>query len=205
MHKKKLISLALIFLILSMVLTTGAAGNENFEESILMGVWYNSFPMADQVNLYSFFSDYRYIYFDPSEYNIVHRYGGSMGWWKIEKNKIYIYPLKNIYYEKDWVYYEDIGEYMPGDSNTMYLSDNEYPEWMMICNLETFKGEQTVDYLGTKMIIPINFEAKYLINGEISEDVYRYSKFYEKPQDDYYIEYFLKIFSREFDGLLEMK
>src|SRR5690554_4575708 len=102
---------------------------------------------------------------------------------------------------KDWVYHA--GLYIAGDSNSLYLIDSKYAEWVEICNLDTLMGEQAIDWDGIPMVVPINFEAKYIINGIVSEKIRHYCKIGEDPQDDSYVEYIMTEFPEEFNGLLE--
>src|SRR5690554_2572768 len=203
MYKKILQVLILFSIILVVVFPAFSVGAEKFNDSMLVGVWLDSFPVSANACGYFFFADHRYIYYDLRDYNIQCRYGNSMGKWKIENNKIYIYPVKDFYYEKDWVYHEGLGEYIAGDSNPLYITDSKYDEWVEICNLDTLMEEQTGDYHGRTMVVPINFKAKYIINGIVSEKTDRYFKIGEDPQRDSYVEYIMTEFPEEFNGLLE--
>ena len=203
MYKKTLQVLMLFSIILFGVFPIFTVSTEKFNDSMLVGVWLDSYPVSANPGGYFFFADHRYIYYDLRDYNIQCRYGNSMGKWKIENNKIYIYPVKDFYYEKDWVYHEGLGEYIAGDSNPLYITDSKYAEWVEICNLDTLMGEQAIDWDGIPMIVPINFEAKHIINGKVSEKIRHYCKIDEDPQNDSYVEYIMTEFPEEFNGLLE--
>jgi|SRR5690554_4902237 len=203
MYKKTfqiLIVFPVVFVAVSQVFSVDV---EKFNDSMLVGVWLDSFPVPAKSGGYFFFADHRYIYYDSLDCNIRYRYGSSMGKWKIEDNKIYIYPVKDLYYEKDWVFHEGLGEYIVGPSNSLYATDSKYDEWVEICNLDTLMDEMVVDWGGRPMVVPISFEAKCIINGIVSDKTDHYCKIKEDPQDDSFVKYIITEFSEEFNGLLE--
>ena len=126
-----------------------------------------------------------------------------MGKWKIEDNKIYIYPVNDLYYEKDWVFHEGLGEYIVGPSNSLYATDSKYDEWVEICNLDTLMDELAIDCGGIPMVVLISFEAKHIINGIVSDMTNHYCKIKEDPQGSSFVEYIISEFQEEFNALLD--
>lgn len=128
------------------------------QDNILLGFWNFGFPASSGTWGYVFLDDGRFIYYDASQEE---GYYGTIGKWKEEKNRVYLFP------EKDLV--------SKGDN--FYALKSKYTAWQLVSDLRSvnyywYPSEK--DDSG----YPPSISIKIFKDREITHYVKNYFKFY---------------------------
>lgn len=178
--KKILISFIIVFLFIALINSYSLAQNQKY--SYIIGFWSDKFPVSDSVYGYVFFNDNKFLYYDENLYNIKTRYSGSTGKWKIENNKICIFPENDYFWKNDWV--QDNNIYDPGDSNSLNKVDS-IKKWTIIGDIRSYTENKFYIENNKKVFLkPANLFLKPIINGKIMDYQYSersYWKLYDNP------------------------
>jgi hypothetical protein len=142
-------------------------GNETSEKQKIIGFWTTSFPVTRPMYGYIFDDDGRFYYWDESDYNIKNQYDGSIGTWKIEKNKIMIKIEYNLVWKLKWVVIN--GKNEPGKTNARIFIKNKKTHWLEIGDLRLFSEAQTYVDGNNSSSRPDTISLKPIMNKEIVE------------------------------------
>jgi hypothetical protein len=187
--KRSFIIAVIMFIILLIVSSCAFSKKQNNSKNMIVGFWSTTFPVPSALYGYAFFPDNKFLYFDERSFNIKGRYSGSMGKWKIERNKIYILPQKDYFWKDNWAVDQNTGQLDPGDSNYRYVADS-INTWEIIGDIRSYTEDKFYIENNKKVFLkPANIFIKSLLffNGKILSYNYSessYWKLFNNPLDD---------------------
>lgn len=158
----------------------------SLNRDIIIGQWVDEYPVPDLVYGYIFFEDGTYVYYDERPYNLKYKYDGSMGEWKLEGNKIMIYPEKELYWKNDWVEDKALGYLVSGEFNSLYAIKGSQT-WQIIGDIRLYteaKAYQKEDKHDDDYSKPANLMLYFIMIGQIVKRPRPYWQTVINPSDD---------------------
>lgn len=121
------------------------------QSNILLGFWNFGFPASSGTWGYIFLDDGRFIYYDASQEE---GYFGTIGKWKVEKNRVYLLPDKDLMSKEDNFYalkstYVDwqLVSDLRSINNYWYPSEKDSPEYPSSISIKVFKDREITHYV----------------------------------------------------------
>jgi hypothetical protein len=170
------------------------------DKDFIIGLWSTSWPVSPDISEgFIFNSDNTFIYqnnywiqFDISKFKFpITYYYGTFGKWKLEGNKLYVLPEKDIYQ-----YFKSAQEtpsgYWPKDP-AYSIHESKYKDWKIIADIRSFRCrwvKSEDDYYAGVAEYPLGNPDIYTLNiiifndGNISNKIVPHVQF-GKHQDDF--------------------
>lgn len=111
----------------------------------IIGIWNTEFPVTSGTSGFAFFESGLFVFsnYKDSE-NIINNYSGSMGYWKIDENNLYINIIVDFYWKNGFLE-SPIGYVIDRDDELLHKFQDI--NWTAIGSLESYKKEDFDDFL----------------------------------------------------------
>jgi len=176
---KRIILLIIITILISITSNVFSADNEK-----IIGFWTTTFPVPDVVYGYLFNEDGSFYCLDEYPYNIKNKYSGSMGKWKIEKNKIMVKLEYDAIWKEHWIIEQPTGINIPGEKNECKLIKHQNSDWEVIGDIRLYT-ESIVINEKEPLSKPANNFFRVLMNKNFMDSRAAYWNIYPAKNNSY--------------------